>query len=398
MVGNKHPAVAGCFKARAAGLSISKPSDIARLKCKKRNIQSLIKMKINLTAMPMAFVILMGSHGVLQAAEDLTSSWAISPMLSYIKADDDRRAGNDTGLLLGLSKSINESWDMELSFVSDKLAFNSGFDDFEQRGLMLDGLYFFDRQNSLQGYAVMGAGLMETTVGGVSNTNPMFNAGVGVMRKITDYGIALRADIRYRVELDNNTVPYESAFGDLMLNVGLRIPFGKNTSSAPVVSTTPAEVNTPAPAVVTRPDLDTDNDGVLDDADRCPASAAAVSVDIHGCELQASFILDGVNFERDSAVLTPGAREALQDVAATLKKNPGHKVEVAGYTDERGPADFNQRLSEQRALAVKVCLESMGVAAKQMIARGYGAADPVADNSTLAGRSQNRRVELHILN
>lgn len=370
-------------------------------------------MNKHLSARLLAFAVLMNGCSALQAAEDAASGWAISPMLSYIKADNDRRADDDIGVALALGKSINQSWDMELSFVSDKLTFNSGFKDFEQRGLVLDGLYFFDRQKTVQIYAVAGAGLMETTVGGVQNTNTLFNAGVGVMRKINDYGIALRADIRYRLELDNNTVPYESEFTDLIFNVGVRIPFGKKTP-LPVVVTKPADADhdgvldnidrCPNTAAAVQVDeqgckvaLDSDKDGVLNSQDRCPNTVAELSVDIHGCELQ-SFILEGVNFELDSAVLTAGAREALKEVAATLRKNPNHKVEVAGYTDELGPAEFNQRLSQQRAVAVKVCLESMGVAAKQMTARGYGTADPIADNSTLEGRSKNRRVELHILN
>ena len=369
-------------------------------------------MRKNLAVKPLALVILMSIHAVSQAAE-ITSGWAISPMLSYIKTDDDRRAEDDIGVALVLGKSINKNWDIELNFVSDKLTFNSGFMDFEQRGLMLDGVYFFDRQNSLQTYAVLGGGVMDTTVGGVNNSNNLFNAGIGVMRKITDYGIALRFDIRYRRELDNNTVPFESAFDDLILNIGIHIPFGKKTVS-PVLVILPVDTDNDgvldvsddcaATAVGVKVDQqgcevkqDNDKDGVLNSQDRCPDSAAGLSVDIHGCELQ-SFILEGVNFELGSAVLTAGAREALLEVAATLKKNPTHEVEVAGYTDGRGQADINQRLSQQRAVAVKVYLESIGVMAKQMSARGYGAADPIAENSTAAGRTQNRRVELHILN
>jgi OOP family OmpA-OmpF porin len=392
-------------------------------------------MEKNILSMPLVFVLLMSTHAVLQAAEELASSWSISPMLSYIKADDDRRAEDDIGVALALGKSINESWDIELSFVSDKLVFNSGFKEFDQRGLILDGLYFFDRQKTVKAYAVLGAGMMDTMVGGVSNTNALFNAGVGVMREVNDYGIALRADIRYRVELDNNTVPFESEFGDLILNVGVRIPFGKKTPP-PVAVTTPTNVvagiqfdkKMPPPDVVIKPadadldgvlddidycldtaaavqvdeqgcevEQDSDKDGVMNSQDQCPNSAEGTGVDIHGCELQ-SFILNAVNFEKNSAVLASGTREILEEIAATLKKNPGLKVEVAGYTDTGGPVDFNQHLSGLRAAAVKVYLESLGVAAKQLTARGYGIADPVGDNSTLAGRNKNRRVELHILN
>ena len=88
---------------------------------------------------------------------------------------------------------------------------------------------------------------------------------------------------------------------------------------------------------------------------------------------------------------------ALQELAATLQKNAAFKVEVAGYTDNLGPDDFNQRLSQLRAESVKAYLISQGVAETQLTAKGYGSTNPLADSSSEAGRSKNRRVELHIL-
>ncbi len=143
--------------------------------------------------------------------------------------------------------------------------------------------------------------------------------------------------------------------------------------------------------------VDTDNDGVADPKDKCPGTKPAVNVDTDGCELKQSFVLEGVNFVTGSDEITGASRSVLDKVAATLIKNGDVNVEVAGYTDDRGNADFNQRLSQKRAESVKAYLQKAGVKASRMKAKGYGEANPVADNSTGAGRARNRRVELHIM-
>jgi hypothetical protein len=69
-------------------------------------------------------------------------------------------------------------------------------------------------------------------------------------------------------------------------------------------------------------------------------------------------------------------------------------VQVEGYTDNVGSETYNQKLSEQRASTVQSFLISQGLSPQNVSAIGYGLADPVADNSTAAGRQQNRRVEM----
>ena len=142
---------------------------------------------------------------------------------------------------------------------------------------------------------------------------------------------------------------------------------------------------------------DADNDGVADLKDQCPGSKPGVNVDTDGCELKQSFVLEGVNFVTGSDEITGESRSVLNKVAATLIKNGDVNVEVAGYTDDRGKADFNQGLSQKRAESVKAYLQNAGVQASRMTAKGYGEANPVADNSTSTGRASNRRVELHIM-
>jgi len=142
---------------------------------------------------------------------------------------------------------------------------------------------------------------------------------------------------------------------------------------------------------------DTDNDGIADGKDQCPDSKPGVMVDITGCELQQSFVLEGVNFATNSDDLTEASVSVLNQVGETLSKNSDVNVEVAGYTDDRGEADYNRVLSQKRAESVKAYLQSVGVNADRITAKGYGEESPVADNSTSAGRAKNRRVELHIM-
>ena len=121
-------------------------------------------------------------------------------------------------------------------------------------------------------------------------------------------------------------------------------------------------------------------------------------VDIRGCEIKDVIDLPGVNFESNSDVLLAGAARVLSDAAATLRKNADLVVEVAGHTDSDGAAAYNESLSERRARTVRNFLVSAGVNAANLSVKGYGEAEPVADNSTAAGKASNRRVELRLLN
>ena len=104
-----------------------------------------------------------------------------------------------------------------------------------------------------------------------------------------------------------------------------------------------------------------------------------------------------MNFESNSDRLLPSASGVLNDAAATLLKNPTIKVEVAGHTDSDGAAAYNESLSARRATTVRDYLASKGVAMDRMTTRGYGESEPIADNGTRAGKAQNRRVVLRVL-
>jgi outer membrane protein OmpA-like peptidoglycan-associated protein len=105
--------------------------------------------------------------------------------------------------------------------------------------------------------------------------------------------------------------------------------------------------------------------------------------------------LEGVFFDFDKATLQPRSRLAIEAAAVLLRKYPDLELEVQGHTDAKGNRDYNQKLSQRRAASVVQAIEEKGIDAKRLIPKGYGSSNPVASNDSEAGRSKNRRVELH---
>lgn len=104
--------------------------------------------------------------------------------------------------------------------------------------------------------------------------------------------------------------------------------------------------------------------------------------------------MSDVLFDFNKYTLKPDAREKLAKVSGILLAYPNLQVQVEGYTDNIGTEEYNQKLSEERADSVRDYLVSQSVTQNGITAQGYGKSDPVADNSTNAGRAQNRRVQL----
>src|SRR6267142_2167836 len=104
--------------------------------------------------------------------------------------------------------------------------------------------------------------------------------------------------------------------------------------------------------------------------------------------------MSDVLFDTGRYTLKPGAREKLAKISGIVLAHPGLKLEVEGHTDSVGGDDYNQKLSEQRAAAVRDFLVSQGVSSNLVTAKGFGKAQPVASNDTAAGRQRNRRVEM----
>jgi outer membrane protein OmpA-like peptidoglycan-associated protein len=152
---------------------------------------------------------------------------------------------------------------------------------------------------------------------------------------------------------------------------------------------------------------DTDGDGIRDDVDACPNEKGVPDPDPqkNGCPKSVRVtdgeivIMDQVQFKTGSAVILPISDDLLRQVAGVLVEHPEIvKVEVQGHTDSRGGKNYNRKLSQKRADAVKKWLIKSGqIDSGRLSSHGYGMEDPIADNATSEGRQKNRRVQFKIL-
>jgi outer membrane protein OmpA-like peptidoglycan-associated protein len=151
---------------------------------------------------------------------------------------------------------------------------------------------------------------------------------------------------------------------------------------------------------------DSDGDGILDAADACPHEKGPASADpkANGCPTLVRVregeiaLLAEVKFRvaaSDPAPLDRSAEVLLGEVREVIAQHPEFvKIEVQAHTDSTGKADFNTKISTARAEAVRKWLVDHGVAAGRLVARGDR---PLGDNKTAAGRKQNRRIQLVVL-
>jgi len=105
----------------------------------------------------------------------------------------------------------------------------------------------------------------------------------------------------------------------------------------------------------------------------------------------------GILFATNSSSLNQTSVSALTQFANSLKANSETDVQIFGHTDSTGSDQINIPLSQQRATSVQNFLMGQGIVNSRMTSQGMGSSQPVADNNTVAGRTQNRRVEIYIL-
>jgi OOP family OmpA-OmpF porin len=386
------------------------------------------KMK-NLIFAAIVGIAALAAPTIVTAAEDTGLAY-VTPMGSLVNADDDRQLSGNGGGRLIFGKAVSDRFSAELGL--DILKF-SGSPNADQVDVDISLLRVFAREDRFSPYLLGGLGYVNTRFGsGGDKSHAAIRLGAGFLFQLHESsGISLRTEYVRRIENAS------SSFNDAIVNVGLQIPIGKKevpvvvrdsdgdgvpddldrcpgTPAGATVDANGCEIDSDGDGVVDSADRcpgtpagvpvdafgctkDSDGDGVHDGIDQCPGTPAGVLVDVRGCEIKEEINLRGVNFEYNSADLTGESRPRLNQAAATLEKNPSIVVEVAGHTDSAGSENYNQSLSERRAASVKDYLVAAGIDAGRLTARGYGESRPVADNDTDAGRAENRRVVLRIL-
>ena len=251
--------------------------------------------------------------------------------------------------------------------------------------------------------------------------------GLGVKYFLSD-NWALRADVRHimPVKADFDS-PDDTMHNNLLATLGLTFAFGGEKPAPPPPPPAPVILDsdndgvpdnldkcpgTPAGVAVDKDGcpLDSDNDGVYDYLDKCPGTPAGVKVDKDGCpppvveevkpqpRVEKEIIEKGrttlkVLFDTNKSVIKKGYFADVDALAGVMQQYPDLNVTIEGHTDNVGKDAYNKKLSQRRADAVKAYLVKKGIDANRLTAIGYGEERPIADNATKAGKAENRRVE-----
>ncbi|OAI15610.1 flagellar motor protein MotB [Methylomonas lenta] len=332
-----------------------------------------------------ATLIGMGFVPLAQAADQfLDNRWYVAPFASYVETGGDRKAADGWGGGLGVGKIIDEHFNAELRGFYQGFGGTNG--PWDLAGGTADLQYYFFR-DKFSPYAVMGLGAMNTCASANCGVGFIGEAGLGVSYEVAD-NLLIRSDVRYRYNNNFNAHVQSGTdeFHDMTVNLGVVIPFGEKPK---YVAKAEPYIAPPVDDCSTR---DSDADGVNDCLDKCPGTIKGATVDHNGCAVR--LILKGQHFKYDSAELTEKAQGILDDVAGSLIAYPQkNDIEIQGHASSEGTDSYNMKLSQRRAHSVLDYLKMKGVT-NNLSAKGYGETQPIADNATEAGKSENRRVEL----
>jgi len=319
----------------------------------------------------------------------------------------------------------------ELSILYSKADYNtnklSSSADTPVWRFALNGVYEYDKVGPVVPLAKAGFGYESmddgSYTGSTGNTDSAFiDAGIGAKIPFNDM-LALKLEAVYMLKY--NDARYDN---NLVVLAGLNIAFGaKAQKAAPVVEEKVVEEKIQE-AVVVAPvviDGDDDKDGVLNSQDKCPTTQSGKKVNAEGCFIDGDDDKDGVlnskdicpntalgdavnsdgcpakvtlniNFENNSDKVNPDSYKTIQKYADFLNNYATYSAKIVGYTDSRGSQNYNQKLSEKRANAIKDMLVEKGVPLSRLSAVGMGENNPIADNSTKEGRAKNRRIEAEL--
>jgi OOP family OmpA-OmpF porin len=346
-------------------------------------------------------------------AQDYDDRWYFAPYLGYYHNDEDRLT-RDGSLLVGggIGRYISPNAAIDVFIDRTTRRFDEeacvGFGScshFNDAMVGASARWFFG-DSGWTPYIMAGGGFVHSEGGVDDGWGGAVQVGGGLQTAYND-NVLFRSELGYRYNWDDESIPGEDNFGDIMLNLGLVVFLGEK--AAPPPPPAPPAPAAPPPDCRT---LDDDRDGVNNCDDKCPNSAAGEVVGPDGCAQEVVIDLRGVNFRFDcpsphkadcrggsvdDAGLLPGSVEILDQAVDVLKRYPNIRVEVAGHTDSTGPDNYNQGLSERRSTVVYEYLTGHGIDAGRLIGPvGYGEARPIDTNDTKEGRQRNRRTELAV--
>lgn len=333
--------------------------------------------------------------GVVVAGEvDTQQGFDVQLGAGRFHPDSDRELNNGTHLGLGGGYRFDENWGIEAWYLQSDFNQDGNKGDGDLRQFRVDALYHFLNGN-WQPYVALGAADSNFSFDSASSQHTQqLNFGGGV-KYFFNPSWFVRGDLRAfsgSAKLDT------AATFSVGYMFGQKARASQDTDGDGVVNTADRCPNTPAGVAVDRTGcaLDTDKDGVPDYLDECPDTEAGAKVDERGCYMlleQAVSIRLDVAFASNSADLTAASRAEVEKLADFLIQYPVTSAVIEGHTDDMGSASYNQSLSERRAQAVVDMLVSdFDIDKSRLDAKGFGESKPIADNGSDEGRSKNRRV------
>lgn len=269
-----------------------------------------------------------------------------------------------------------------------------------------------DQSGRASPYLLIGAG-HNKSVSHVDPENPtksddtIANVGVGTRYYVNQH-VALRGELR-------GVHHFEESKWDGKALVGAELKFGGSLSGVapaldpvmqePIITTweLPTRVSEPLPVlpIEDEPEIDQDGDGVPDHLDACPRTPSNLVVDDRGCP-QTVKVADELKvelrvfFDYDKADIKPQFVGEVAKVAEQMAAFPNAVARIEGHASkdsDKSKSEYNQRLSQARAEAVKnLLITQFGVPAAKLSAMGFGFDKPIAPNTTEEGRAMNRRV------
>ena len=339
-----------------------------------------------------ATLLLMNTSATAQPGPEKGRFYLNGGAVMYSPPDDDVFEDEAFGPAAAIGYGLTEKWAVEFMYSRFDVDYEFPGDEGDDTTQLawLDFLYEFSGTEKWQPFVLFGGGYTGSDRGSRSTTDDaQFNAGLGIFRSL-NRRFSLRGDVRAVYSEEENEV-------EPFVFLGVSALLGKlDAAPAPIVPTvsdadgdgvaddqdrcpqTPKGVTVDATGCA----LDSDGDGVADHQDQCPDTAAGARVDSRGCyiELEETVTIDlNLEFATNSAELRPEHRREIQKAVEFLRQYPTASAVIEGHTDSDGSAEYNQQLSERRAVAVlNYLVNEQSIASSRLSAVGYGEANPIA--------------------
>ncbi|MBU1217402.1 TolC family outer membrane protein [bacterium] len=324
-----------------------------------------------------------------QVIEGLDLSWNAYEMIG-LQLKDLKEYKDFSAKTLELYK---EEYDLGRRSLLDLLAAQNDFINSKSQIITAEYEHLFSKYRILDAMGLLPMAVSGNEQDYASRVNLYTNAGA---HEILD-------SVPVKLDVDSDNIPDNEDLCDNSVLENNIMPYGckkiqRDSDGDGVYDSKDKDALTPKNAKVS-PDgvaLDSDLDGVKDYEDLCPNTPIGYTVDKDGCT---SSLTLTVNFQKNSTDIAAGLKNEIDEFSRFMKNNPGFKANIVGHSSRTAvsKAEYNLKLSKERADAFKAELIKRGISAERLTTQGKGFEKPIADNSTEEGRYLNRRLEIELL-